>query len=83
MSGMAIKVTREVVCDLGERHQGEIRQWRITVDHETQVFDLCPGCSKHLVKLWENGHGPHRESPRMKVLTMSEIEARKQKTPPS
>lgn len=80
---MAIRVTKQVVCDLGERHSGEIRQWRLTVDRETKVFDLCPSCSRHLQALWDNGTVAHREPPRMKVLTLSEIEARKQKTPPS
>lgn len=80
---MAIKVTKELVCDLGERHPGPIRQWRLTVDHESQVFDLCPSCSRHLSALWEKGHGAVRESTRMKVLTMAEIEAIKQRTPPS
>ena len=73
---MAIRVTREVVCDLGERHTGEIRHWRVTVDKETKTFDLCPACSKPLTKLWGGSPGA-RVTGRMRVVSMSEIEAQK------
>lgn len=78
---MAIKVTRQVVCDLGDRHTGEVRQWRITVDKESKVFDLCPRCSAPLVSLWDRGGTAKAVPARMRVVSMSEIEA--QKKPPS
>lgn len=78
---MAIRITKEVVCDFGERHSGEIRQWRLTVDQESQVFDLCPACSKPLATVWERGEGGQKLPARMRVTTMSEIEAQKQRTP--
>jgi hypothetical protein len=78
---MAVKVTRQVVCDLGERHTGEIRQWRLTVGRETKTFDLCPSCSRPLTALWDKGGEARRASKKMRVVTLSEIEA--QKKPPT
>jgi hypothetical protein len=74
---MAVKVERKVVCDLGERHGGEIRQWRLTVDKESKVFDLCPSCAKPLQKLWDTDGFPSKPATRMKVYSMSEIESQK------
>lgn len=80
---MAIKVTRKVVCDHGERHSGTIRNWRITVDGESKTFDLCPTCSKGLQRLWARG-GEARQAPaRMRIHTLSEIEAQKREAPPT
>jgi len=78
---MAIKVEKRVVCDVGERHAGTIRQWRVTVDGEGKVFDLCPRCSAPLEALWSKAGTPRRAPGRMQIKTMSEIEAEKQKTP--
>lgn len=74
---MAIKVEKRVVCDLGERHTGSIRQWRITVDRETKTMDLCNRCSVPLVALWDRGGSPRRSGTRMQVVSMSEIEGKK------
>ena len=76
---MAVKVERKVVCDLGERHGGEIRQWRLTVDRESKVFDLCPSCAKPLQRLWDLDGQPGKPAGRMRVYSLSEIEARKNK----
>lgn len=78
---MAIKVTRQVVCDLGDRHTGEVRQWRVTVGGESKVFDLCPRCSAPFQKMWDLDGRPARGPQRMRIKTLSEIEAEKQKTP--
>ena len=80
---MAIKVEKRVVCDLGDKHLGEVKQWRITVDRESKVLDLCAACSRPLVKLWDGAAGPARVPVKMKVVTLSEIEAQKHKETPA
>jgi hypothetical protein len=80
---MAIEVTKRVVCDLGAKHTGEIRQWRITVDGKSKTFDLCPSCARSLVALWERGGDAKKAPSKMRVVTLSEIEAEKQKAPPT
>ena len=76
---MAIKVTKEVVCDFGDRHSGDIRNWRVTIEGESKVFDLCPTCSKPLTRLWGRGPTARAAPKRMVIASMSEIEAAKKK----
>lgn len=80
---MAIKVEKRVVCDFGERHGGEIRQWRLTVDKESRTFDLCPTCAKPLTRVWDRGRNGTAVPARMQVVTLSEIESQKQKKTPA
>lgn len=79
---MAVKVERRVVCDFGERHSGEIKHYRITVDGQSKTFDLCPTCAKPVQRLWDRGAGA-KTPKRNRVYTMSEIQAKHKKTPPS
>lgn len=80
---MAIKVTKQVVCDLGEKHTGPIKSWRLTTERESKTFDLCPSCSRPLTRLWDRGGDAQRTGGRMRVLTMSEIESLKHSEPPA
>jgi hypothetical protein len=78
---MAIKVEKRVVCDINDRHTGNIRQWRVTIDGQTKVFDLCPRCAQPFQKMWDLDGHPPRGPQRMKIKTLSQIEGEKQKTP--
>lgn len=80
---MAVKVERKVVCDFGEAHSGEIRHYRITVDGESKTFDLCARCSAPVDRLLAKGGLATATPERLKVYSMSEIEARKQKKTPA
>lgn len=76
---MAIKVTKEVVCDLGDRHGGEIRTWRMTTDGESKTMDLCATCSRPLTRLWGRAGQATKTSKRGRVYDMSEVVAAQQK----
>lgn len=79
---MATRVERRIVCDFGERHGGEITQWRLTTGGQHKILDLCPSCSKPLRRVWERG-GDGRPNPgRMRVYDMAEIEAQKKRKTP-
>lgn len=80
---MATKIERVLVCDFGEKHSGEIRRWRIAVDGEHKNMDLCPNCSRPLLKIWDRGGEAKPLPRRMKVYDIDEIEAQKSKRPPS
>lgn len=76
---MGVRITRTVVCDLGERHGGEIEKYAVTVAGVTRKFDLCRTCSKPLRDLFARGAGGTRPRPG-RVWTLDEIEESK-KTP--
>jgi len=77
---MAVKVQRTLVCDFGERHQGEVRTYRITVDGSTTALDLCPRCAKPITRIVEQSGKPPTEQVKMRVYSMEEVQRRK-KTP--
>ena len=80
---MAIRVQRTLVCDFGERHAGTVHAYRVSVDGNTTSLDLCDRCAKPIHRLLERADKEPTEPGKMRVFSMEEIEARKQKKPPA
>lgn len=80
---MATRVERRIVCDFGDRHTGEVTQWRLSHGGEHKILELCPTCARPLVRIWDRGGEPKTTPQRMRIYDMQEIEAQKSRKAPS
>lgn len=71
------------MCDFGERHAGAVHSYRVTVDGATTTLDLCPKCARPITRVLEKAGKEPSEQGKMRIFSIEEIEARKQKTPPT